>query len=686
MAKRFYQPSSAQYLSQFVPDQLPADLMLKSLGTKQQQYDTQAAANEELAALNIRSLPGEDTRYAKGYKEKIQQFVDESYGQDLAAPDFQRKYRQFVKEYKNDSGLKSVAGAVATHDKYLDRIEELEKKGEFAAADEMRNNYTRRFNMYTADEGLGYKGDVSLGDPLVGEGVDRFKENLKFFEPLKESGSENIGFLDEGISYKNGWSGISDQRVRQQADRMFNDWISSPGGKQTIELYNMQNGIGDYEVSKLSPDKKEEYKENLDNFLKNEFLEVGRTVVHGKSTTNMENAYNTRNRRAYQEEKERAASPILTDQLQGVQVGDPNLSWEAQQGKLGKEASEIRNMLTDIKAGRARVSSDRVSQLEDRLKLIKSQYDLIDQEKKTKYNVEYQNSEKDIRKDPELLNKYFSYVAQYNLDKSRNPSKYQFEKQPSIEDYVKMQTTELTNDRWKYKYYSGRGSAQNIEYMGVTATPATKGGTAQVEEKMINTIRDGYTFYDETGKEISSDDLAFDFKIGGITQQNYKGESRGRVGTATRQTPIYDEDGKFLKYQKTPIKVIAVPRDPNYRVTNNSYARDYFEEAKKQEAQGYIDGAKTARREAITLMNPELANKFDQAENSQNFNSGPIEINVGASDGKNVSLQKVNVMLDKLDDGTYNVSLKNINGTNIVAPKNFNDIKAAQEFVLNVGL
>jgi len=491
--------------------------MLKTLAGKQGAYDKQALANDELAALQIRSLAGEDTRYAKAYKEKIQTFVDDSYGQDFASPEFQRKYRNIVKEYKNDEGLKSIANAVSTHDKYLERREELIKKGEIAAADEMANNYNRRFKVYTAEDGLGYKGDVSLGDPLVGEGVDRFKENLKFFEPMKDSGSESAGFLADGISYKNGWEGISDQRVKVQADRMFNDWATSAGGLQTAELYNMQHGIGDYEISKLAPDKKEEYKKNLDNFLKNEFLEVGRTIVHGKSTTNIDQAYNKQNDRKYEELDNQN---IITGQLEGIKIPFDNKTWEAQTEDIDNKVEDINKQIWEASQNPNRFAPGTVESLKRRRQEELSKKTEIKKDRDQKYSLLSNQIDKEYSKytlnniegsgkmGAMMISKYRNYFdvdAQGNVkindvgqqaikqDKDLalvlNSSVYgnysEDDKKALAYNFAK---PKLVNSRFKETYYDNRGSG-NAQFMGVITTPTTKGSTSNVEEKMINEVR-----------------------------------------------------------------------------------------------------------------------------------------------------------------------------------------------------
>ena len=61
---RFYQPSRGQYQSQFVPEQLPAELMMGVLGSKQKQYnDLSEKIQTNIYDWNQEALPGFDTQY-----------------------------------------------------------------------------------------------------------------------------------------------------------------------------------------------------------------------------------------------------------------------------------------------------------------------------------------------------------------------------------------------------------------------------------------------------------------------------------------------------------------------------------------------------------------------------------------------------------------------------------------------
>ena len=141
---RFYNQQRGQYVSQFVPKNLPADLMMRGLANKQKKYDTMEAQVIKLGEYEQRALGEHDTNYVKGKKEELQSFIDESFDQDLASPDFIRKYQKFTNDFKNDDGLKRVANSVAIDDAYQARWKKLKEGSGTDAANEFAYDYQRR--------------------------------------------------------------------------------------------------------------------------------------------------------------------------------------------------------------------------------------------------------------------------------------------------------------------------------------------------------------------------------------------------------------------------------------------------------------------------------------------------------------------------------------------------------------
>jgi len=71
---RFFQPSSGKFVSQFVPEQLPTDLLMKPLAEKQRKADLMQAEVIKLGEWEQRALPGYDTQFVKQMKSRIEDF------------------------------------------------------------------------------------------------------------------------------------------------------------------------------------------------------------------------------------------------------------------------------------------------------------------------------------------------------------------------------------------------------------------------------------------------------------------------------------------------------------------------------------------------------------------------------------------------------------------------------------
>ena len=288
---RFFRPTQARYKSQFVPVNLPVDLMAKTLYAKQGKADQMLAASVKLGEFEQAALKGRDTQYVEDIKSEVQQFASDAMSQDRTSPEFQRKYLMLTNKIKNDKNLKKIQASVDTHNAYLERHKELIKKGNGAAAQELEADYLWRFANYTKKDGKGFEGPLGLGDAGIQEGRDYFGDALEIFTPLKASGSEGVKFLGSGIAYKNGWTGISSKRVKEQAERMYGNWKTTDAFKQEKLRLLMQAGLVETQYNALDKDTKAKLDKELDNMQRNNFLNVGRTVIHGKSTTNVDQAY-----------------------------------------------------------------------------------------------------------------------------------------------------------------------------------------------------------------------------------------------------------------------------------------------------------------------------------------------------------------------------------------------------------
>lgn len=312
---RFYNPSRGQYVSQFVPDALPADLMVKGLAAKQQQYDTMADEILKLGDWEQKALKGYDTQYVKDWQGKVQDFRDSSIGQDLGSAEFARQYKQLLTDIKEDEGLKAVNQSYNLHQQYLERKKELMEGDPNAYDSAFVENYERHFAEYTKEGGLGYKGTTQLSSPSILEGVDTIAEIEKIYDQLKLDGEEDIQLLAQNIYYKNGWKGVTSDKVSAHTLNVLNQAMDSRVGQQLLARFDAQHIPQPYTyeeyITKMSPEQREEYVDKRNTYFKNELLSVGLGYTNMQTTTDLDQAYNKLYDRAYDAKVNNPQAPYI---------------------------------------------------------------------------------------------------------------------------------------------------------------------------------------------------------------------------------------------------------------------------------------------------------------------------------------------------------------------------------------
>ena len=724
---RFYTPSRGQYISQFVPKELPADLMLKGVLAKQQKYDvTDAAMGEAVTSYKPNSLEGEDTRYAKAHKKKLEEFVNNARGEDLASPEFQRRYREFVNEFKNDEGIQKVEAAYAHHQKALARMEEIRKKGPNAEDQAYLDEYQRTYGIYTDENGQGFKGDVGLADNMFKEGqnIQTAIEDL-FNHVGKDSYQSIAGLSGSDLHYSVTNGGVSVGKLNNAAAKQLHNFVNSAAGDQLKARFNMMNIPKTDEegrpitqaqyLSSLSPEDKKRFEEEQLNYIKGVVTGTGQTFATSEHSSNLSTIMNKQSDRDRQDKVDDAN--IFTGQLSDAIVESPNLTWQSQLGFHTDKKKELYDRLAKINKsperyapGAAASVKAQIAELDgvmtDLRKDVNSKYKTIYDRKtleilggvgpdaflnqmskkaqdamdamltdgKVKIYADFQSRNKvgieDVRlKQLEVLSKSKMWDK---LDATTKQELMKYSNQMRAYDMKKQSIKAATDKELNELYYSGN-KGKDVEYMGYTTVPKFSGSVAELEEKTINTVKDGYKFYTPDGKpvELKGGATLKDFKMGAITQKEWKGQGYGRVGTVTKVVPIYDEDGKFVKNKSVEMQVVVTSMDPNRGMGQNSYAKDYYKTAESLRANGKFDQAQVAERTALDLVNPDLAKQLDSAESSKTFNSGIIPVDIEGARG--------NIKVDKKLDGTYSLSV--IDKGALKSEVSFNDINALKEFV-----
>ena len=307
---RFFNPSRGVYQSQFVPEELPTDLMLGALQQKQKQYDIADAAMVELGDWNQRALEGYDTGYVKNKKTEIEQFINDNMGKDFTSPEFQRQYRDFNKKFKGDEGLKSVQAAVEKDDAFKLRYNALKQDPKTEAfAEAFANDYLTRRSKYTAQEGLGFTGDIALGDENMLTGVNKTDEFKRYFDDLKSSGSDVMKDL-EGITYKDSWTGVGGTKIKDRVKQMLDTAFESRLGKQVQEEIAMKvfgTEVPSIQIANMSEDQKKQYDQYVKTEFAKEFRAAGGEFEYGVSKSDKDAAA----AKVYEEKKQYAQQDEL---------------------------------------------------------------------------------------------------------------------------------------------------------------------------------------------------------------------------------------------------------------------------------------------------------------------------------------------------------------------------------------
>jgi hypothetical protein len=315
---RFYQPSRGQYVSQYIPQQLPTDLLIKGLAAKQDQFNkTLDDMNKNLGMWDVNSLQGYDTQYKNEWKKNIETKLDELSKKDLSLPENQQEYIGFLRKIRDDEGLKSVQSAYTTHQAFLKNLDEM-KKDPTKYAPEYIDDYIRRYNIYTSGEGQGFKGDIKLGESTINAGADIPNEVKKFVDDLKANGSEWVNKLASGVSYESGWEGVSDTRVREQLDRSMESIMRGAVGRQLTARYDAANNptnlpLNEY-LSTLSTEDRNAYLQNRDKYIKNTVWDLGKEFVWGNSKSGKAAALETERTEAREDAKNNPVTPVFTYQ------------------------------------------------------------------------------------------------------------------------------------------------------------------------------------------------------------------------------------------------------------------------------------------------------------------------------------------------------------------------------------
>jgi len=718
---RFYNPSRGNYQSMFVPNVLPTELMVGALGARQKKEDLQRAAAVELGNYQEKALPGYDTEYVKGIQGELQNFAGNYINAEMSSPEMLRQYQQFQRKIKTDPGLQSVRGAVATHDQYIDRIKELEKQGATEAADVLRYDYKRRYGEYTKSGGQGYTGDISLGDPLIREGVDVQAEAEKYFDDMKANGYEGAKSISDALGtsyYKVGSEGVSQARLDDRTRSMIDGILQAPVGQQLQKEYAVRKGIADYEVDKMSESEKKNFQKESEKYVLERMRDISGEFAYNKTTTDLAGAQNRMEQRKF----ENPEAVIMEGTLGVMDSPQGNMNWDAQ---INNENASLKQYYN------SKAEYERMLKLDPNNVALQQEYNgilrdikeadnrkaLLNNEKSQAWNQMMANNPEAQRyqklvlaKEQELHDKtgYLTREQVANLEKAKGTKRYselveQYSKGVKntssqealrLEQELQVLKSGLQNTIAKdwNQYYTGNTNTQ--KQAGIVSVPMLPGSVGKQEETFINNNPTAYNYYDEKGNPIKLTDnqglKASDFKLGSITQEDFQGtNTNGRVGTMKKIVQKKDKDGELVyRSDGTPetetrlIQVIAVPKSGNATAfTKEQYANTYLKSAEMNVRAGDVETAKLAKREALKLLNPELVKQLYNTQ-SEDFKSGVVTYNVNNTTDPRIARMadangRVTLVIEKTPQGR--IQVESTNRSAWESPIIFNDVDDAVE-------
>jgi len=227
-------------ISQFVPEQLPTELILNKLNQEQQLQDAYYNKALSIGDYDQRAIYETDKAYVKETKKNIKTFVDEAMNMDFNNPENRHKVINFVRDLRQDEKLKTIASNVASYDEMMKERQKIISEGK---SGEYFDLQLANINKKISDYEKTGKVDKVLFNTLQGD-LDRREEMAKY---MKELGNteiagygniiDNYGNLDIDVIKKVSRA-TNEPQVQAALNSLLNSYGETPAGKQSKELYN----------------------------------------------------------------------------------------------------------------------------------------------------------------------------------------------------------------------------------------------------------------------------------------------------------------------------------------------------------------------------------------------------------------------------------------------------------------
>jgi len=706
---RFDAPATVGYTSQFVPEKLPQELMAGMLSAKQRKADQGLVQATKLGEFEQRAIGEHDTNYVAGIKSEVQQFSDDAMNMDRTSPEFQRKYINLTRKIKSDPNLGKVASAVANYDEHAANIKRLIAAGKDDYAEELDFKYQQRLENYAKVGGQGFEGQ-GLADANIQKGQNEFETVMKYFDKVTADGYESLQKLGSGISYKTGFTGITDKKLQIQAANVFESFLESDMGNQMKLGFLMRDhGKSTDDLANMSKEERAEVDANVLGSMRDRFMKIGLTKKYSRSTTNADGARNAQRT----EDKDNYEVVMPTSQTP-YQVGvgmteDQQIDAVAAQEKaiwldLWKDKQRVKKGLPSLYNPEAKVAkrakANLLKQQQKDLVLASSErYQSIVTAQRNKVQPQidaaYGQQEAlavELKKivGQENYDSFFkgfthhkdfwnsggasgyeaakSQVAQREIDVKLLKAKLDPQKAKQVasvlEDIVEYDKMKMRlSHNAEYEIYDiNIKEAQKLQWQGTTVQPSGvtvqtgKGTVMNTFNTQVASNSEAYNLRDSKGSIINiaqygPDARITNFEGSAVTSTGLnkaKGTQMAVDGQATITVPNGTNKDGTAKTISFSIAVNAEPVGNNVQFYRNEFAKEQRNVANAKLRSGDVAQANLAYSHALQLGNASIQNNLDNFVQSPGLTDLPLEIPTYSDKGE--FLGNTSVLLEKVGD------------------------------------
>ena len=276
-------------ISQFVPDNIPWELILKQGVQKQAMHDKGVALRNSLG-LEGSARYVEDAKYLKAKEDAVKQLSDEYAGKEMTGHVIEEMLSKF-KQLKDDPGLATVAARTAEYDKAMKTLDEYAKDPNKLNEALAYMDFHKKRLAY--DKSGAFDPTNNLTNVVLRSGVNKREEFEKVFNNLKEDKRFANYTKPElyNLMYKVTEEGVSSDKVSKAAVAALGSLRDSRLGEQVSAEYDM---IKDYNPDAFKyKDKKGNIKEKTkDQYLLEQALAVGQEFINVKQDSTYDDMNN----------------------------------------------------------------------------------------------------------------------------------------------------------------------------------------------------------------------------------------------------------------------------------------------------------------------------------------------------------------------------------------------------------